>query len=91
MPVRIKLPRYLQEKTTAETPIEVEGATVRECIDALVQRYPQLKGEILDSQGTVLLKWTIYINDHSVPVPDELSHLVKHGDTITLLPVVAGG
>ena len=91
MGVKIKIPKYLQKITEGEAIAEVEGCTVHECIAALIHRYPGLKGEILDGDGMILLKWMIYINNKSVTSSNELSHPVKDGDVITFLPMVAGG
>jgi molybdopterin converting factor small subunit len=90
MPVKLKIPDYLRNKTDGEVIAEVEGRTVHECIEALIHRYPGLAGEILDDQGMILLKWMISINDR-MALSDELSHPVREGDMIALLPVVDGG
>jgi molybdopterin synthase sulfur carrier subunit len=89
--VRIKIPRYLQDKTDGQVFAEVEGASVRECIGALIKQYPELAGELLDDQGRLLLKWMLYVNDHAGTPPDELFHPVKDGDTISLFPIISGG
>ena len=91
MNVKVKIPTYIKDKTDGETQAEVKGHNVRECIEALIRQYPELKGEILDDQGIILLRWMIYINNESINAPDELSHPVNEGDIIEFLPVVAGG
>lgn len=91
MNVKINIPTYIKDKTNGETQTEVTGHNVGECIEALIRKYPSLKGEILDDQGTILLRWMIYINNKSVNSSDELSHPVNEGDVIEFLPVVAGG
>jgi molybdopterin synthase sulfur carrier subunit len=91
MVCRLKIPGYLKDKTNGETLAELKGETVRECIEALICRFPDLKGEILDNQGRLLLKWTISINDQIADDGDEMAQPVKEGDLITILPVIAGG
>ena len=71
--------------------VEVEGASVHECIVDLIRRHPGLKGTILDEKGRILLKWMVYINDQSAVSSAELSYRLKDGDKIALLPMVAGG
>lgn len=90
MSVKIKIPKYLQNKTNGEAITEVEGHTIRECIAALIRQHTALEGEILDDRGMVLLKWMVYINNGVAP-SDELGHPVKDGDVIVLLPIVPGG
>ena len=87
----IKIPPHLKDKTNGETLAELKGETVRECIEALVCRFPDLKGEILDNQGRLLLKWSISINGRIADALDELAQPVKEGDLISLLPMIAGG
>jgi molybdopterin synthase sulfur carrier subunit len=91
MVCRIKIPGNLKDKTNGETIAEVKGDTVRDCIEALVCRFPDLKGEILDNQGRLLLKWSISINDQIADASDEMALPVKEGDLISLLPMIAGG
>ena len=91
MVCRIKIPGYLKDKTNGENIAELEGETVRDCIEALVYRFPDLNGEILDNQGRLLLKWTISINDRIADDGDEMAQPVKEGDLISILPMIAGG
>jgi molybdopterin converting factor small subunit len=91
MSIKIKVPEYLWEKTDGESVIDVEGNTLRECLEALVHCYPALKGEIVDGQGTLLMKWLIFINSKLAIASDELSSPVIEGDVILLVPMVAGG
>ena len=91
MVCRIKIPGYLKDKANGENTAELKGETVRECIEALIYRFPDLKGEILDNQGRLLLKWTISINDRIADDGNEMAQPVKEGDLISLLPMIAGG
>lgn len=91
MAVQFKIPKLLQEKTSGATLIEVRGSSVRACIADLTNRYPGLKGMILDGEGRLLLKWMVYINDRNALPTGELSHRIMDGDIIALLPMVAGG
>lgn len=91
MSPQIKIPRYLQRKTSGDAIVEANGATVRQCIQSLIREYPGLQGEIMDPEGRLLLKWMIYVNDDVARVPNELSHPVRGNDTISLVPVINGG
>ena len=91
MSIKIKIPEYLQCKADGESVIDVTGNTLRECLETLVHCYPALKGEIVDGQGMLLLKWLIFINSELAIGSDELSYPVTDGDVILLVPMVAGG
>jgi molybdopterin converting factor small subunit len=91
MSIKIKIPEYLHDKTEGKSLLDVTGNTLRECLEALAHCYPALKGEIVDGQGMLLVKWLIFINDKLATASDELSATVKEGDVILLVPMVAGG
>jgi molybdopterin synthase sulfur carrier subunit len=91
MSIKIKVPEYLQDKTGGESLIDVTGNTLRGCLGELIRCYPALKGEIVDGQGMLLLKWLIFVNGKLANASDELSAPVKDGDLILLVPMVAGG
>ena len=91
MSIKIKIPEYLQDKTGGESLIDVTGNTLRECLGALIRCYPALKGEIVDGQGMLLLKWLIFVNGKLANASGELLAPVKDGDLILLVPMVAGG
>ena len=91
MSVKIIIPKYLQNKANRETTAEVKGRTVYECIEALIRQCPGLKGEILNSEGVILIKWMLSINDEISDSSDELSRPVEDGDVIVFIPMIAGG
>ena len=63
MSIKFKVPKLLQEKTDGAALIEVQGASVQECIEDLIRLYPDLEGMILDANDRILLKWMVYINN----------------------------
>lgn len=89
--VQIRIPEILRKETDAKAVVEVQGVTVRDCMESLLRRYPKLRGEILDRRGILLLKWMIYVNRQGSISADDMTHPVKDGDTIELVPVVSGG
>ena len=91
MSVIIKIPRILQDKTAGVPHIAVRGATIHECFADLIRQYPGLEGTILDSDGRVVLQWMVYINDAMAGQSDKAPIQIQDGDTIALLPLVAGG
>jgi molybdopterin synthase sulfur carrier subunit len=91
MRVTIRIPKILQDKTNGAVRVAVRGATVHECFADLIRQYPGLEGSILDSDGRVLLQWMVYVNDAMAGGSDRSPLQLKDGDTIALLPLVAGG
>lgn len=70
--------------------VEVQGATVGACIDALVFRFPRLRKRIYDKDGQLQPFIEIYVNRRAA-CPDELKWPVDDGDRIHLIVTIAGG
>jgi molybdopterin converting factor small subunit len=87
----VKIPKILQDRTNGTARVAVQGDTVYECLADLIRRYPGLEGSILGPDGRILLQWMVYINDVMASRSDEASVQLQEGDTIALLPLVAGG
>ncbi len=91
MSITVKIPGTLRNKTGGESSIDVMGNTVGACLETLIQRYPNLRGEILDAQGRLLMKWDVLVNGRLFINPDALLYPVKCGDVIVFIPMIAGG
>ena len=82
-------PRY-RGPTNGESRIEVDGRTVRECIEAIEARYPGFLELVFDTQGDVRLFARLFVNGddlgrEAADVP------VDSGDRIEIVAAVAGG
>jgi molybdopterin converting factor small subunit len=58
---------------------------------ALVERYPQLKAQLLDDQGRVRRHVNVFLNERNVNELGGLEVQVRDNDRILLLPAIAGG
>jgi molybdopterin converting factor small subunit len=70
--------------------VEVEGGTVGDCLEDLVQQYPGMKEGLFDKKGKLLNVVEVYVNNESA-YPEELAKSVKDGDEIQLILMLAGG
>ncbi|MDP2646493.1 MAG: MoaD/ThiS family protein [Desulfobacterales bacterium] len=70
--------------------VQVQGATVGDCIKHLMTQYPAIEKGLFDRNGKLLKNIEIYVNDQSA-YPDELARQVKDGDAIHLTLMLAGG
>ncbi len=91
MSVRVKLPTILRAHTSGEGVVEGSGATVREVIEDLDGQFPGIKARIVTEQGALHRFVNVYVNDEDVRYLGALETDVRHGDTISILPAVAGG
>ena len=90
MPVNVKIPTQLREATGGEAVAVVEGATVAEVLDALYERFSELKPRIADEEG--LRRFVnVYVGGEDIRFLDGLATPVSDGAEVTILPAVAGG
>ena len=91
MPVKIRIPTALQKLTQNEGEVEVQGDNVNEIIDGMDQRFPGFKGRMYDESGEIRRFINIYVNDEDIRYLEAIETPVTDGDTISIIPAVAGG
>jgi molybdopterin synthase sulfur carrier subunit len=74
-----------------DTSVVVEGDTVGEVLDHLTASHPDVKGQLLNVDGTLHRFLNVYVNDDDVRYLGGINAPITNGDEITLLPAVAGG
>jgi MoaD family protein len=71
--------------------VEAEGATIGDVLRGLVASYPSISGQVLTEDGGLHKFVNVYVNDDDVRYLEKLDTPVKEGDTVSILPAVAGG
>jgi len=89
MAVEVKVTSVLQ-KTTGAKVVRGEGGTVAELLSNLDTQYPGFKNQIMQ-EGNLHRFVNIYLNDEDIRYLDQLDTRVKEGDSISILPALAGG
>lgn len=90
MAVKVRIPTPLRTLTTGKDEVEAKGTTVREIIDDLERKYPGLRERLCDEKG-VRRFVNIYQNEEDIRFLDSLETVVKDGDSISIVPAIAGG
>ncbi len=90
MAVKIEIPSPLREFTGNLVDVPVSATTVRTALDALVQQYPTIGPKLFDN-GKIRPYINIFVNDEDIRYLDEMDTAVSDGQTIALVPAVAGG
>lgn len=90
MAVKVRIPTPLRTLTTGKDEVEAKGATVREIIDDLERNYPGLRERLCDEKG-VRRFVNIYQNEEDIRFLESLETQVKDGDSISIVPAIAGG
>ncbi|MGB9887571.1 MAG: MoaD/ThiS family protein [Moorellales bacterium] len=90
MAVQIRMHPFHQDLVDGNEIVEVEGKTVGECIAALVKRYPEVKGELLDKHGQLRNFIEVYVNGEPT-YPEELEYPVADGDILDIVVIATSG
>ena len=92
MPVRVKVPTILRKYVGGEAIVEANGGrTVGEVLDDLERRYPGIRDRIVTGGGDLHRFVNVYVNQEDVRYLGSLEAEVREGDTVSILPAVAGG
>jgi molybdopterin synthase sulfur carrier subunit len=91
MAVTVKLPTILRKHAGGEAKVDAEGATLRELLDNLEATHPGITKNVLAEDGGLHRFINVYVNDEDVRYLGSLETELKEGDTVSLLPAVAGG
>ncbi len=89
--IRVKLPTILRKYAGGEALIDAHGTTLRDLLTDLEQRFPGITKNVVSEDGGLHRFINIYVNDEDVRYLGSLETPVKDGDTVSLLPAVAGG
>jgi len=90
MAVTVSIPTILRTHTGGEKSVEATGKTVSEIIDDVESRHSGLKSRLV-KEDKLHRFVNVYVNDEDVRFAGGLDAEVADGDTVTILPAVAGG
>ena len=90
MPIEVRIPTILRTYTSGAKAVEGSGETLGDLLGDLESRHHGLRERLVDDGG--LRRFVnVYLNDEDVRFLGGLETPVKDGDTVTVLPAVAGG
>jgi molybdopterin synthase sulfur carrier subunit len=90
MAIEVRIPTILRTYTDGAKAVDAEGGTLEELISNLESNHPGIKARLVD-QGALRRFVNVYLNDEDVRFLGGLGTPVSDGDTVTVLPAVAGG
>ncbi len=95
MSCTIKIPTPLRRHTNGQATVQVANgapdSTVAATLSHLTAQYPTLAERLFDAQGNVKSHINIFLNNEDIRFLNGLQTSVKDGDTVVLLPALAGG
>jgi len=93
MAVTVSIPTILRTHTGGEKRVSASGATLKDVISDLEANYSGISERLLDPEkaGKLQRFVNIYVNDEDVRFSGGLDTEISDGDSVTILPAVAGG
>ncbi|HVB06967.1 MAG TPA: MoaD/ThiS family protein [Acidimicrobiales bacterium] len=91
MSVTVRIPTQLRPLTGGAGEIALEAATVREAIAALEAEHAGIGERLLDEQGQLRRFVNLFVNDEDVRFLSGLDTPLAAGQTLSVVPAVAGG
>jgi len=88
---RVLIPTPLRPYTGQQDAVEVDGGTVGEVLSTLTNRYTDLRRHLYADDGKLRHFVNVYVNDDDIRYLDREATALKAGDTISIVPSVAGG
>jgi sulfur-carrier protein len=87
----IKIPPVLRASVGGEREVSAAGENVGEILRDLADAHPATASQLFAEDGELNRYVNVYVNDEDVRVLDGLGTAVSDGDTVVILPAMAGG
>lgn len=91
MAVTVRIPTTLRPLAGGASTVQVEGATLADVIDNLEAVHPGFKDRLLDESGAMRKFVNLFVADDDVRFLQGLATPVPAGETVSIIPAVAGG
>ena len=91
MSATVRVPTQLRTLTGGAPEVQVEGATVGQVLDSLEQAHPGFRQRLLDESGQLRRFVNVFVADEDVRFLSGLDAQVTDGQTVSIVPAVAGG
>ncbi len=89
--MKILIPTPLRQYADKQAAIEISGNTVGEALGNLTSRYGDLRKHLYTDDGKLRAFVNVYLNDEDIRYLGKEQTPVKQGDTISIVPSIAGG
>jgi MoaD family protein len=91
MGVKVIIPTPLRAYAGKQESVEVQGATVGEALTALTSKFGDLRKHLYTEDGRLRSFVNVYVNDEDIRFLQKDKTGVHEGDTISIIPSIAGG
>ena len=91
MSLTIRIPTQLRTFTGGSGEVEVEAASVGDALKALDAAHPGLADRLFDDSGQLRRFVNVFLADEDVRFLEGLATPIAEGQTLSIVPAVAGG
>jgi molybdopterin synthase sulfur carrier subunit len=91
MSVTVRIPTTMRPISGGASTVEVEGSTLAEVLKALDTAHPGFGERLFDDAGALRRFVNVFVADDDVRYLDGLETQVPDGETVSIIPAVAGG
>ena len=91
MAIEVRIPTILRSYTGGAKAVEGAGDSLSELFTDLDARHPGLRARLITDAGSLHRFVNVYVNDEDVRFTGALDTTLSDGDSVTILPAVAGG
>jgi molybdopterin synthase sulfur carrier subunit len=91
MSATVRIPTTLRPLTAGASEVTVEGSTVAEVFASLEAAHPGFRERLIDDDGGLRRFVNVFVADDDVRFIDGLDTAVADGETVAIVPAVAGG
>ncbi|HEY3142415.1 MAG TPA: MoaD/ThiS family protein [Acidimicrobiales bacterium] len=91
MSVSVRIPTTLRPLTGGQSAVELDGTTVREVLGNLDGAHPGFSDRLLDDDGKLRRFVNVFVADDDIRFLKGLDTPVPDGETVSIIPAVAGG
>jgi molybdopterin converting factor small subunit len=91
MAIDVRIPTILRSYTGGAKAVSGAGDTLADLLTDLDGKHPGLRGRLITPEGGLHRFVNLYVNDEDVRFLGSLEAKLNDGDTVTILPAVAGG
>ncbi len=90
MTIKVKIPTPLRNLTEGKDEVSAEGNTVNEVLNNLDSSYSGIRERVCDDKG-VRRFINVYANEEDIRFLEGLETPLKDGDSLSIVPAIAGG
>jgi molybdopterin converting factor small subunit len=89
--VKVLIPTPLRQYVGGKDSVELAGTSIGEVLGNLTMQFPDLRRNLYNDEGKLRSFVNIYLNDDDVRYLGKDKTSVSDGDTVTIVPSIAGG